>query len=43
METEQPRGKSLAAISNGLMHLHRQFYGRGPTKAKTHLIDDTVV
>jgi uncharacterized protein YbcI len=25
------------------MHLHMQFYGRGPTKAKTHLVDDIVV
>jgi len=37
------RGEALAAISNGLMHLHMRFYGRGPTKAKTHLIDDMVV
>jgi len=25
------------------MHLHMRFYGRGPTKAKTHLADDIVV
>ena len=25
------------------MHLHMRFYGRGPTRAKTHVVDDTVI
>ena len=24
------RGEMLATISNGLVHLHRQYYGKGP-------------
>jgi len=26
-----------------LVQLHSRYYGKGPTKAKTHLVDDTVV
>ena len=37
------RGETLAEISTGLVQLHSRFYGKGPTKAKTHLVDDTVV
>jgi len=33
----------LARISTGLVQLHSRYYGRGPTKAKTHLVNDTVV
>jgi uncharacterized protein YbcI len=33
----------LASISTGLVQLHSQYYGKGPTKAKTYLIDDTVI
>jgi uncharacterized protein YbcI len=37
------RGEKLAQISTGLVQLHSRYYGKGPTKAKTHLVDDTVV
>lgn len=37
------RGEVLAQISTGLVQLHSRFYGKGPTKAKTHMFDDTVV
>jgi uncharacterized protein YbcI len=37
------RGETLARISTGLVQLHSRFYGKGPTKAKTHLVDDTVI
>jgi uncharacterized protein YbcI len=37
------RGETLAAISTGLVQLHSRYYGKGPTKAKTHLVNDTVV
>jgi uncharacterized protein YbcI len=37
------RGEMLAAISTGLVQLHRQYYGKGPTKAKTHMVNDTVI
>jgi uncharacterized protein YbcI len=33
----------LAQISTGLVQLHSRYYGKGPTKAKTHLVSDTVV
>jgi uncharacterized protein YbcI len=33
----------LASISTGLVQLHSQYYGKGPTKAKTYLVDDTVI
>jgi uncharacterized protein YbcI len=33
----------LAQISTGLVQLHSRYYGKGPTKAKTHLMDDTVI
>ncbi len=36
-------GEALSAISDGLAHLHMRFYGRGPTKAKAHFVDDLVV
>lgn len=34
---------ALQAISNGLVHLMSESYGRGPTKAKTYILDDTYV
>jgi uncharacterized protein YbcI len=37
------RGEVLAQISTGLVQLHSRYYGKGPTKAKTHLLDDVVV
>jgi uncharacterized protein YbcI len=33
----------MASISTGLVQLHSRYYGKGPTKAKTHLVDDTVI
>lgn len=32
-----------AAISNAIVGIHSKHYGKGPTKAKTYLIDDTIV
>ena len=43
MDSGHPNGEALSAISNGLAHLHMRFYGRGPTKAKAHFVDDLVV
>src|SRR6266508_3507042 len=37
------RGEVLASISTGLVRLHSRYYGKGPTKAKTYLVSDTVV
>ena len=36
-------GEKLATISNGLVGLHRKHYGKGPTSAKTYLVDSTVI
>jgi uncharacterized protein YbcI len=37
------RGEVLAQISTNLVQLHSRHYGKGPTKAKTHWVNDTVV
>jgi uncharacterized protein YbcI len=36
-------GQVLTAISNGIVTLVREHYGRGPMKAKTYVIDDIIV
>jgi len=33
----------LARISTHLVQLHSRYYGKGPTKAKTHMVNDTVI
>jgi uncharacterized protein YbcI len=33
----------LAQIGRGLAELHTQFYGKGPTKARTYMLNDTVI
>jgi uncharacterized protein YbcI len=33
----------VAQISTGLVQLHSRSYGKGPTKAKTHMVNGTVV
>jgi uncharacterized protein YbcI len=37
------RGIRLAEITNGLVRLHREYYGKGPTQAKTYAVDDTIL
>jgi uncharacterized protein YbcI len=39
----RPKGEKAASISTGLVQLHRQYYGKGPTKAKTYFVNDTVI
>ena len=36
-------GETLAEISNALVGLHKRYYGKGPVRAKTFLIDNTVL
>jgi uncharacterized protein YbcI len=43
IDQERPRGEVMASISTGLVQLHSRYYGKGPTQAKTHLVDDTVI
>jgi len=40
---ETTQGEVLAQISTGLVQLHSRYYGKGPTKAKTHMVNDTVI
>jgi uncharacterized protein YbcI len=37
------RGLLLAAISNTVVRVHKQLYGKGPTKARTHLWENLLV
>jgi uncharacterized protein YbcI len=39
----KPQDSPRAAISNQIVRLHAEYYGRGPTKAKTYIVDDLVV
>jgi uncharacterized protein YbcI len=36
-------GDELAEITNGIVRLFSQYYGRGPTRAKTYLLEDRYV
>ena len=36
-------GWLLAAISTSIVAIRREHYGRGPTKAKTYVLDDMIV
>jgi uncharacterized protein YbcI len=36
-------GRLLSAISNSIVALRREHYGRGPLKAKTYILDDIIV
>jgi uncharacterized protein YbcI len=43
MPQGQQRGEMLASISTALVQLHSRYYGKGPTRAKTFIVDDTVI
>jgi uncharacterized protein YbcI len=42
-DTPATHGDVLTAISDGLVALLKEFYGRGPTRAKSYFQDDLVV
>lgn len=42
-EAKRRHGDALTAISDGLVALLKEFYGRGPTQAKSYYQDDLVV
>jgi uncharacterized protein YbcI len=42
-ETRKDHGDTLTAISDGLVSLLKEYYGRGPTQAKSYYEDDLVV
>jgi uncharacterized protein YbcI len=33
----------LAQVTRDLVHLHREYYGKGPTKARTYMVNDTLI
>jgi len=43
LTAQATHGDVLTAISDGLVGLLKEFYGRGPTQAKTYYEDDLVV
>jgi uncharacterized protein YbcI len=42
-ESVTSQGEQLAAVTNGIVGLFREYYGRGPTKAKSFLLDGYIV
>jgi uncharacterized protein YbcI len=36
-------GDELAEVTNGIVRLLSEYYGRGPTRAKTYLLEDSYV
>jgi uncharacterized protein YbcI len=42
-EAQHERGPLLAAISNTIVGLYKQYFGKGPTKARSYMLDDIVV
>src|ERR1700691_6085118 len=42
-EQSQSHGDVLTAISDGMVALLKEFYGRGPTRTKSYYADDLVV
>ena len=42
-DARRHHGEELTAISDGLVSLLKEFYGRGPTQAKSYYQDDLVV
>jgi uncharacterized protein YbcI len=39
---DEASGERLAAISNAVVGIFSEYYGRGPTKAKSYLLDNYV-
>lgn len=42
-DSPKQHGDVLTAISDGMVGLHKEFYGRGPDRAKSYYQDDLVV
>jgi uncharacterized protein YbcI len=43
IDSESRQGEELAEITKGIVGLFAEYYGRGPTRAKTYLLDDAFV
>jgi uncharacterized protein YbcI len=42
-EVSAAAGEELAAVTNGIVRLFSDWYGRGPTRAKSYLLEDRYV
>jgi uncharacterized protein YbcI len=42
-QAHQTRGDILAQVTDAMVQLHKEYYGKGPTKAKTFLVDNTLL
>lgn len=42
-DTGTRAGEQLAAVTNGIVKVFHDYYGRGPTKAKSYFLDDRIV
>lgn len=40
-DAEARQGEELAEVTNGIVRLFSEYYGRGPTRAKSYVLDDT--
>jgi uncharacterized protein YbcI len=36
-------GPTLAEVTNAIVRLHREHYGKGPTRSKSYVMDDVLV
>jgi uncharacterized protein YbcI len=42
-KAETPHGEELAEVTNGIVRMYSEYYGRGPTRAKSYLLDETYI
>jgi uncharacterized protein YbcI len=42
-DSDNRYGEQMAAVTNGIVQLFSEYYGRGPTKAKSYLLDERIV
>jgi uncharacterized protein YbcI len=42
-DSAKRQGEQLAAVTNGIVQLFSEYYGRGPDKAKSYLLDERIV
>jgi uncharacterized protein YbcI len=42
-ESHAGLGDALAEITNGIVRLFSEYYGRGPTRAKSYMLDDRYI
>jgi uncharacterized protein YbcI len=40
---DRTQAGSLTAVTRRLVRLHHQYYGKGPTKARSYMVDDTLI